>query len=73
MIVKAQDYDSIKDGDIKINNFSLDQTTSSLVTILGTPSSIGSYHNEVDEQDWLEYKYGLSSFYFFNTKLTRWV
>jgi len=70
VIVKAQDYDSIKDSDIKINNFSLNQTTSSLLSILGTPSTIGPYHNEVDDEVWLEYKYGTSSFYFLNNAIT---
>ncbi len=33
------------------------------------PSRYSNYNNEIDNEDWIEYKYSLNSFYFFNHQL----
>ena len=65
----AQNNDALLFNQITINAFSLQQTENSLITILGNPETIENYSNEVDGENWQDYKYSGNSFYFFNNKL----
>ncbi len=65
----AQTNDALLFNQITINTFSFKQTESSLVTILGNPETIEKYYNEMDDENWLDYRYSGNSFYFFNNKL----
>ncbi len=69
MSSNAQNNDSILFDQIMINTFSIVQTENSLIAILGNPNSIGNYENEIDKEEWLDYKYSVNSFYFFDNKL----
>ena len=62
----AQNNDALLFNQITINAFSLQQTENSLITILGNPETIENYSNEVDGENWQDYKYSGNSFYFFN-------
>ena len=66
---RAQSNDMILFDDIKINTFNLNQTVSSLISINGYPSSMNNYYNELEDETWLELKYGQNSFYFLNNNL----
>jgi hypothetical protein len=65
----AQNNDSILFGQMTINSFSIVQTENSLTGLLGSPSSIGNYENELDKESWIDYKYSVNSFYFFENKM----
>lgn len=65
----AQSNDAITFGQITINGFSMAQTENSLTAVLGNPNSIGSYENEIDKETWVNYKYSVNSFYFFENKM----
>lgn len=65
----AQNNDSILFSQMTINSFSFIQTENSLTGLLGTPSSIGNYENEMDKETWIDYKYAVNSFYFFENKM----
>ncbi|WP_284650842.1 hypothetical protein [Flavobacterium terrisoli] len=69
MSTNAQNNDSLLFSQITINAFSIVQTENSLTTLLGNPSSIDNYENEINKETWLDYKYSVNSFYFFENKM----
>lgn len=62
----AQSNDAVLINQVTISSFSFQQTTTSILSVLGNPDSISTYNNEVDNETWLDYKYSGNSFYFFN-------
>jgi hypothetical protein len=65
----AQKNDVISFDEITINTFSLQQTERSLVSLLGNPDAIEKYYNEIQDENWQDYKYSGNSFYFFSNQL----
>jgi hypothetical protein len=65
----AQNNDKLMIDEISISTFSFEQTELTLISILGNPDLITDYNNEIDNESWIEFKYSLNSFYFFNHQL----
>ena len=65
----AQKNDALFLNQITINTFSFQQTEPSLVSIIGKPETIGNYYNEIENENWQDYRYSGNSFYFFTNQL----
>ena len=65
----AQRNDALFLEQIMINTFSFKQTEHSLVSIIGKPETIKNYYNEIENENWQDYRYSDNSFYFFAKKM----
>lgn len=69
LFLHAQSNNFIEHSAIIINGISFPQSETSLTSLLGAPTTIGTYYSEIDNETWVDYKYSDNSYYFFDNKL----
>ncbi|WP_320814101.1 hypothetical protein [Flavobacterium sp.] len=60
----SQENSSITVSSLNINGFLFNQTETSIKENFGSPTMIKNYYNELNNENWKEYKYSENSFYF---------
>src|SRR5688572_1035832 len=68
-IAYAQKNDSLFYEELTVNHFSINQSTSSFITLFGNPDYVGEYESKLNQEIWKDYNYKGNSFYFFNDNL----
>ncbi len=66
----AQKNDAINMEELKINGkIAPGNSPAQVISAFGKPTSVGTYHSELDDEDWVKYNYDGSHMYFYDEKL----